>query len=44
MQIYESPLLIKFGCSTEDGVMMSALKNDNTNIYIGIGNSDEEFA
>ena len=44
MQIYESPLLIIFGCSAEDGVMMSALKNDTTNIYIGIGNSDEEFA
>ena len=44
MQIYTSPLLIIVGCSTENGVMMSALKNDNTNIYIGIGNSVDEFA
>ena len=44
MQIYKSPLLIIVGCSTENGVMMSALENYNTNIYIGIGNSDEEFA
>lgn len=44
MKIYKSPLLITFECSTENEVMMSALKNDNTNIYIGIGDSDEEFA
>lgn len=41
---YQSPAFTVFRCNAESGVMLSDLKNDNDNIYIGIGDSDEEFA